>query len=312
MKISYSKTEINKLKYSGLFLLFLMLLCVYFMIRDKEITVLIVSGPVIVALIAKLIQLFVFLFRYKKQGDFYLELKENTLIYRSIFDGKLHIDLAHIKDIQMDKEGLLLYMDYSLENNKKHKLSSLIKYYIPDLQNVYKIPILAEKEKIEMIFEVIKEKIISCPVQEDMDKLVNLCGRYIYILVGILWSFELHVIGDGNLQQNVFKLLFLGVVMCYIHMVDKKPLYHNGVSFGVLIRCIGCSLIIAQYILCACQIEEIVKGICMNLSVSRQNFIILSAVYVAIFILFFPSKGLGRRVTLYYLKRNKRNEDVSL
>lgn len=40
---------------------------------------------------------------------------------------------------------------------------------------------------------------------------------YIFILVGILWSFELHVMGGGDLQQNfiILSAVYIAIFIFY-------------------------------------------------------------------------------------------------
>ena len=177
MTIAYSKTEINKLKYSGLFSMVLIIVCTYFVVRDREVAVFISALPILIVILARLMRLFLFLLHYKTEETTYLELGEDTLTYHSVLDGKISIDLEQIRDIHMEEDGIFF-------------------------------------------------------------------------------------------------------------------------------RCVCCSMLIAQYILCAGQIQEIVNKSAMDLSVSFQSLIAISVLYIGTGILFFPSKGLGTRMIQYNIHRH--------
>lgn len=304
MKVRYDKKEIKGIRYSSIFMLFIISLCLLFTIPDRELAVLIVIAPVMILLLVKNVRVLAYIHLIKKD-DFYLELNNTKLTCNSIFEGNVEIELENIKNIQFNDDGIFLYLKRDVVG-KKVKLRELFKYYLENNECIYKISVLGERIQMKQICDMLKEKIEVTYIKEDVQEFSGLCGAYIFILVGSLWGFLFQILWQTNLQQNLLKLLLLLVVMTFIHIFDKRFLYSNQVSLGLLVRCIGCSMTIAQYILCACQIEEMVENINIGLSVSVQSFAVVSIIYLFIFILFLLRNGLGKKITLYCIqKRNK-------
>lgn len=285
MTIAYSKTEINKLKYSGLFSMVLIIVCTYFVVRDREVAVFISALPILIVILARLMRLFLFLLHYKTEETTYLELGEDTLTYHSVLDGKISIDLEQIRDIHMEEDGI--FIDTCSQTKGR-----------------YKIPMLAEKEELCKVVEIMKDSITISPTQEQVDPIPTLCGRYIVILTGTLWWFMIYLCKVANFRENLLRVLLLVIVMYVLHKRSREPLHQKKASTGIFFRCVCCSMLIAQYILCACQIQEIVNKSAMDLSVSFQSLIAISVLYIGTGILFFPSKGLGMRMIQYNIHRH--------
>ena len=107
---------------------------------------------------------------------------------------------------------------------------------------------------------------------------------------------------NDNIQKNIFIMLVLISGMFFLYKYNKRSLEYDGISCGGVVRCMGCSLTMAQYILCACQIEEIVNKYQINLTLSMKSFGILSFFYLITAILFLPVKGFGKRIILHSLR----------
>ena len=308
MHVGYDKKEINSLKHSGIFLQFVLLLCLVFMIYGKDIAVFIVTAPIIGILTLKNIKLFVYLYQVKKH-KIYLKLSDEKLSYNSIFDETVEIELQNIKNIQFGDDGILICLKKDLDAKRKRTSQRLLKYYLEDTEGIYKIPILAKKMELKKVYDIIKQKVKGDFVIKDSKEFVNLCGAYIFILAGILWGFLFQLMRQTDLQQSFFELIFFIIAMTLVHLFDKQTLCSGQLNIGLLIRCIGCSMTIAQYILCSCQIEKVIKGASMSLSVSPQSFFVVSIIYLSIFVLFIPRNAIGKKFTSYCVqKRDERNK----
>lgn len=84
MKVRYDKKEIKGIRYSSIFMLFIISLCLLFTIPDRELAVLIVIAPVMILLLVKNVRVLAYIHLIKKD-DFYLELNNTKLTCNSIF-----------------------------------------------------------------------------------------------------------------------------------------------------------------------------------------------------------------------------------
>lgn len=295
MQVSYDKKEVRGIIYSGIFMQVIILLCLFFMAQGRDLAVFIVTVPILTILTVKNARLFIYL-NSIKNNTYYLVLDNVKLICNSIFEGMVEINLEDIEDIQFSNEGILIYLKKGVALYKKTKLQNLFKYYFNNMEHIYKVPILGNRSEMQQICDATKEKINVVSKDEDVAEFASLCGRYIVILVGVLWGFLFHTSRAISLQQSLWELLILVLIMCIMRVYNTKALYSNKMSVGMLARCLGCSLTIAQYINCACKIEEVVKGTDMGLVVSAKSFFVVSIIYLLVVLLFFPHNGLSKRI----------------
>ena len=300
MKIKYDKGEKNKIIISGLFVIFLCCLFVFMESRNNNITIMLVGMPIVIIILIKIVLYLLYIYRNK--SEYYLELDNEKITYYSIADGQIEIKLSNIQDIQFDESGMRIFVNYNI-GIKRSWLYALFQYYVEDLKNMYQIPILGKLHDMKMFSEKVKQRIVVETVCEDVQAFANLCGAYIFIIAGIIWGFFVEAFCGCNLQQNFLKLLGLLMFEIFMHVFNKSALGLNKFRVGLLLRCMGCSLTVAQYILCACQLEEVVKGINMGLESSKNSVIAITIIYFIIFILYVPSYGLGKKLILKIAKK---------
>lgn len=305
MQVKYDKKEIKILKFSGIFFQSVLILGLFLMMLDKDFAVLIVTAPIIVCFTIKNTQLFLYLHSVKKD-EIYLEFYNDTLSYHSIYEGTVEIELENIKNIQLTDEGVLVCLKNALISKRESK--GLLKYYLENNNGVYKIPILGNKSELSEVYNIVAQAIGEHSVIQNSKEFVNLCGAYIFILAGVLWGFLFQVLRQTNLLQSFFELLILVIIMVLGHFFNRQTLSSGYVSMGLLIRCIGCSMTIAQYILCACHVEEMIKGTIVISSVSTKSLFVVSIIYLLTFVLFIPRNGIGKKLTSYCVSKR---EDVN-
>jgi len=304
MQVKYDKKEIDRLKLSGIFFQSVLIICLFLMMFDKDFAALIVTVPIIVYFTIKNTQLLLYLYSVKKD-EIYLELYNEKLSYNSIYEGKVEIKLENIKNMQLTDESVLVCLKNALISKRESK--GLLKYYLENNNGVYKIPILGNKSELTKVYNIVAQAIGDHSVIRNPKEFVNLCGAYIFILAGVLWGFLFQVLRQTILLQGFFELLILVIIMVLGHFINRQTLSSGYVSMGLLIRCIGCSLTVAQYILCACQVEEMIKGTIMISSVSTKSFVVISVIYLLAFLLFIPRNGIGKKLASYCVSQR---EDV--
>ncbi len=170
---------------------------------------------------------------------------------------------------------------------------------------MYKIPYMGKRSDMEQVFATIKEHVVLSVDIEEKQSFINLCASYIVIIVGVFWGTYFELLFQKNLWDSVWHLGIGLIVMVILHWMDKSYLREDDFSVGVLLRCMGCSLIIAQYILWACRMEEMIKQNSMELSVSVQGFIGVSVMYCVSILAFMPSKSIGKRCMKYVQRKRK-------
>lgn len=299
MKIKYDDNNINKIVFSSLFVILLMFLGVYLEIKTKSIATILILGPIMLIVLIKIIKLLLYL--NKNRTNIFLELKDDSINYQD-YSGIRKIRISEIQDIQMDEDRVQIFMN---ANNKIEKDKKFFCYYVENLENVYQIPILGKKQDMELFLEKVKNKIKITHVKEDIELFSSLCGAYLFILVGVLWFFLFQGIWNCHLWQNLFKLLLLLMIEIFMHKYNKKSLSDNAFSFGLFFRCTFCSLTIAQYILCACQIESVLMKNGLEWVPSVQSVIIVLILYLLIESFYIPHNGLGKKLIIYMCKKEE-------
>lgn len=113
--------------------------------------------PIFVVILWETIYYLVKLQRFR--GEIYLELDTEKIIYNSVLEGKFEIPIKKICDIKFDGESMYIYVDYPV-NMRKHKLRSLFRYYVENMECVYQIPVLGNASDMKGFFEKVKKTIV--------------------------------------------------------------------------------------------------------------------------------------------------------
>ncbi len=116
----YNNYEINKVRKSGYFLVILLFVCIYFMIKDKDIILLIVTTPLLIVVFVKTIYLLIKLAYVKSKNTVFLELDDEGMIHYQLSGKKREIAYNNIKKIELDSSGLIIGLCCEMEKKKKY------------------------------------------------------------------------------------------------------------------------------------------------------------------------------------------------
>lgn len=291
MTIFISQNKKRECIYSSLFMLSLILCFLGLEIKDGCIAVIIAILPIALIVLIKILSLIRNMLG--TNNVIFLELDDDRIRYYSKRGVRQEILLSDIKDIQIDDDVLHFYLN---ENVKESRLRRLLRYYIENLANVVQIPILCDEKELDIFLQKVKQDNYNLPVNKDIDSFVGLCVAYICILLGAFWFFFLQAVWGCTLATNIIKLIIISILVVVMHFYNKNYLYNARFNFGSFTRCILASLFLAQYILCACQIEEIIKSTNLKLTSSWQSVGIIGLLYIIMCLLFIPENGLGRKI----------------
>lgn len=292
MRIRYDYDKIKQLIYSAIFVIVLFLSFIVIESIDKQVAVLLIFMPMVIIIFVKISGLLMRV--YKNFDKPFMEVDDDKILCRSVSALPIEIEWVHIKGIHISKEMINIYVDYDI---KVTWLRRLFRYYVEIFDRVYQIPNYAKKQDIEKLQKVVKDnkKEYSSNLERQDEAFCNLCCGYIVMLFGTFWAFFFETFFISSLYCNLLRLSIIFIFEILIHYCNTKSLCINHFDIGVLVRCLGFSLAVAQYILCACQIQEVVTRVDMEIVASWESVVTIGIIYVIICMLFLPRYGLGRR-----------------
>lgn len=298
MKIKYDKCEVRKTICSAFCILLFIFAIIILEYKSKKIALLIVLMPAMLGILIKTVRLLVYL--KINHNKIWMEINNKNIIYYSIDNQKVEIPISNITNIIFEEDAIRIYVNYNI---KGRGIRNLFCYYLENLDNLYQIPNFGSKLETDAMVEKVKERVnIDCE-NENISDFASLCGNYTIIIVGILFFFLTQTLWQNNINANLMILFLFVVGEIIIHYLDKASLCSEKFSWGGFLRCIGCSLTTAQYILCAYQIQMIYSGNDVYFRSSYHSIVVVAIVYVICVILFLPQKGIGRKFIKKNLKR---------
>lgn len=300
MKIRYDKMEVRKITWSGILLLCFLAAIMFLCIKDKNYACIICIFPVLAVIMYRIFHLLFHLLPAVRRNKVFLKLTQDKLWYQPEYGKNIEISLNKIEQIQIDSSGIEVYTE---EFKKPRRLFS---YYVPGNSHICKIPVWGKYELMKHLAEEIKQKTNCRERKDDILEATNLCCSYFCILAGILWCFAAEIYISDGLQSSLIHFCVTLVGIGVIHLTDKKHLASNGLSVGRIIRCFGCSLAIAQYMVCACRVEEVLKNTDFNLSVSSMFLGGVFLIFLCICSMFLPKNAWGKRFVMRNLRSGRK------
>lgn len=304
MTVNYGKTQLKKCMYSAIFLTILLGSITVLLIKDKSIAVLMVCTPIVLYFEVRSIALIFRILKRIKRHSIFLKCNDEEIYIYSIDGERECINRSQIKYLMWDTGKMYIQTETMEQQYKNSKLRKFLRYYLESNTNKLISPLWCESEELKKFCAYVgiehKKK-----VEINVNDYVNLCSRYVVILVGICMFFLWTTISGQNLKIAIIVLVIHGIIQMILHKKDTVSLCVDKVNFGLILRCVMCSAFLAQYIFVACKVEELF----MNndiLGACSVNTVILSiVVYLFFGLLFMPQKGFGRRMTYYMVRRSQ-------
>lgn len=298
MRVLFEKRKISSITLSGAILTFLISLIIIVGCKERSYALLLVVLPF--ASIA-ILHIWSYLLKLSKYNSRFMELTEEKLLIESVGEGLIVIELENVLEASMDSNQIEIKV-----NHKINKKKGIFQYYMVQYEDVYYVPVLGDTQKIEQLLAVIgKPKSENTRTAELIDT-QSMCRSYLCILVGAVCAFAISTFWNAALWSNLVVFACLLVILYFMHRKMHAPLDAHDASIYLLIRCIFESSAIAQYILCACKIEEFIKNTSLELNCSGQLVIWTVIVYVIVCILYLPKNGLGNRFMRFCMRRKIR------
>lgn len=302
MTICFSKARLRKCLYSTIFLIMLLGIITVLLIKDKSLAVFMVCAPVILYVGMKAIVFFLQIIkRIKIEKDIFLMGNKEEICVYSVDGKKECVECSKIQCLAWDTDRIYIQMKAE-KQQVTSKLRRLLRYYVENDSNYITYPLWCESDELKKLCAYLgiehKKKDMA-----NMDEFVNLCSRYIVILVGTCVFFFWNTISRQNLKMAMLALLVQGIIQFVMHKKNTVPISQDKVTLGLVLRCVMCSAFLAQYIFCACRVEEIIMKRDLLGTCSVTTGVISVVIYLVFWCLFMPQKACGKRITSFWLRK---------
>lgn len=297
MEVRFDKKEKTKTILSSVFLSVILSSMLLSFLKETEIAMLIFGGVIFIPLIRKSISLWIFLGR--KKDTPYIILSKDKMVVDSFRDGNVEIDLKDIVDIKLDEDTLEVYANRTIQEKK-----GFFHYFMPNMEHMYQFPSWGKKEEMKALVDNMKRTISCTPQVEDIAAYSNLCGAYLFIMAGIPFLFVLTGLISVRFEYGMILLSILTLVELFMHRLNDTFLTQAKCEAKKVLRCMGLSAWIAQFIIVSCEMQEKIMKTKPDVLQKRPDLLLpLFGIYVVVFLLYMPQNAVGKKLIVFMHNR---------
>ena len=301
MEVYYEKKLMYKYVSSGIFLILLLGIVSFFLIKDKSWATIIVVGPGILYLALRTVILLIdFVNILRENRRVFLSLKNKRLKVCEINGEEIEFQINLIQGMEWDQEAICIRLREPFNQQKCTLLYKLFHYYWINNYSYYTYPLYCKDKELECLCK--NSGVIYLQGIKVDEQWVNIFSRYFIIVIGIFNFFIWAAIGNYNLGISIFLVVLLGIIEVIVRITNKAYLAMDRASIGLFVRCTMFSIFVAQYIFCAIRIQEVLKQEVFLDGCSIRVGMLFLIAYIVSIILYLPQQGLGKKMMRFFLK----------